>query len=356
MKDRLFISGLALGIENETCTCSNYNIDWLFNYPSTLLWAKKIVITDKIWSVITNDSFFPGVTNQKEKEFAKAIKMIFELLYSFDLIEIVNVEGIISKELEEDIYKAINNDINQLALSFPESVSVDEDCRFLKVDGMSYCIPELWTIYASFIYSRHFDSNSLSSPTELNYFNYKFNLGANKVNELNRKVDIFQNIFEANLPNEPIGHIYLYDTAKQCLSCTHEEKCKDTYLIDIEKNVKSLLEKRDYDEIHEMTNVLDSIYKKKLDIGTEQLPQEILREFELKKRDINKKIKNVFPKVKRWSNLTTFISIPVALAGVITGHPELIIPSASTVALGKGTEEMIKYLESKFKWVNFINK
>jgi len=356
MKDRLFISGLALGLENETCTCANYNIDWLFAYPSTLLWAKKLVVTDKIWSVITNGSFYPGVINQKEKEFAKAIKMIFELLDSYGLIEVVNAEGIISKELENEIYLAIDNDIKKLATTFPERVTVDDDCRFLKIDGMSYCVPELWTIYASFIYSRHFDSNSLSSPTELNYFDYKFSLGANKVNELNKKVDVFQNIFELNLPNEPIGHIYLYDNAKQCLNCAHEIKCKDTYLNEIEKNVKSILEKREYDEIHQMTNVLDSIYNKKLDIDTEYLSEDVLREFNLKKRDLNTKMRNVFPKVKRWSNLTTLISIPVALAGVITSQPELIVPGASVAALGKGTEEMIKYLESKFKWVNFINK
>lgn len=355
MKDRLFITGLALGLENDACACANYNIDWLFNYPSTLLWAKQIVVTDKIWSVITDGSFFPGVTNQKEQAFAKAIKMIFELLDSYGLIDIVDASDVISKELEKEIYDSINYDIQELSRLFPDVVTVDDKCEFLKIDGYSYCIPQLWTIYASYFYSRHFDSNSLSTPHELNFFDYKINLGANKLPELKQKIDVFQKVLEINLPNEPIGHIYLYDNAQKCIDCKHEIKCKDTYLNDIEKNVKSLLDKRDYDEIHQLTSTINQIYIKKEEIDSDYLSREVIREFNDKKKSLNKKIKSVFPKVKRWSNLTTFISIPITLAGVITGNPELIIPGASTASLGKGTEEMIKYFESKYKWINFLN-
>jgi len=177
MKDRLFITGLALGLENDACACANYNIDWLFRYPSTLLWAKQFVVTDKIWSVITSGSFSPGVSNQKEKEFAKAIKMIFELLDSYGLIDVVDASGVISKDLEKEIYESIDYDIRKLSTLFPDRVTIDDKCEFLKIDGFSYCIPELWTIYASYFYSRHFDSNSLSTPNELNFFEYKLILG-----------------------------------------------------------------------------------------------------------------------------------------------------------------------------------
>lgn len=356
MKDRLFITGLALGLDNESCLCGNYNIDWLFRYPSTLLWADKIVVTEKIWKIITDGKYSPSVSNEKENEFAKAIKLIFEILHSYDLIEIVDVSGVIEQQLEDEIYLSIQKDVDNLTRYYPDRVKTDKDCNFIEIDGFHYCIPHIWTIYASLVYSRYFNSNCLSDPGELNYLQYKLNFGANRIPELNKKVEVFQNVLEINLPNEPIGHIYLYDNAKQCFTCEHEVKCKDTYLNEIEKNVKKILDKREYDEIHQLTQTLDQIYTIRQNADIEYIARDVLNDFNEKKKQINKNIKSVFPKVRRWSNLTTFVSIPIALAGLITGKPELTIPGASVAALGKGAEEMLNYMESKFKWINFINK
>jgi hypothetical protein len=339
MGNKLFVTGLALGIENDACQCSNYNVDWLFNYPSTLLWAKKIIVTKNIWETITNARYYPSLTNQKEVAFGKAIKLIFEFLHSENIIEIVDIEGIITEDISNSIYDSIDSDIEILSKRYPQSFKQDEDGNYFKLNNDQYCIPKLWTIYAGLILSRYYNANGIFSQYELNYFDFKYRIGANKVEELKGKLHAFHNVLQLNLPNISIGHAYLFDQLEDCQKCTHELKCKDTYLSEIEKNIKSIIKKRDYDEIQQVINLLNKISEKRdfLDTG------------------INRRVKSVFPKIKRWSNLTTFVSIPVALSGLITGNPFLTIPGGMVTGIAKGTEELLKYYENKYNWINFLN-
>jgi len=356
MGNRLFITGLALGIENKACPCSNYNIDWLFNYPSTLLWAKKIIVTDTIWKTITQAKYSPATTNQKEEAFAKAIKLIFEILHAEGIIEIVDIKGIISDSVSNSIYDGIESDINTLAKRYPRSLKIEEDSNYFKLKGEMYCVPRLWTIYAGFILSRYFNANGLFSPYELNFYDFKYRIGAKKVDELNGKLHAFQNVLELNLPNLPIGHAYLYDSREECSKCLHELKCKDTYLLDIEKNIKSIIEKRQYDEIQQVLALLNKLSKKRDSLEQGINPIEFANEFSVEKTRINKRVKSVFPKIKRWTNLTSFVSIPVALSGLVIGNPFLLASGGVVTGIAKGSEELIKYFENKYNWIKFLNK
>lgn len=356
MENRLFVTGLALGIENEACPCSNYNIDWLFEYPSTLLWAKKIIVTKSIWETITQAHFSPSSTNQKEEALGKAIKVIFEMLHAEGIIEIVDINGIITEEVSESIYSSIEADIESFESRFPRSFKSEDDKRYFNLNDEMYCVPKLWTIYAGFILSRYFNANGLFSPSDLNYYDYKYRIGANKVDELKGKLHAFQNVFELNLPDLPIGHAYLYDSKELCDKCAREQKCKDSYLVDIEKNIKSIIEKRNYDEIQQIISLLSKLSKKRDSVEFGINPTEFANEFSEEKSKINKRVKSVFPKVKRWTNLTTFVSIPVALSGLVTGNPFLSVSGGVVTGIAKGSEELLKYFENKYNWINFLNK
>ncbi|MFH1320376.1 MAG: hypothetical protein ABII90_06975 [Bacteroidota bacterium] len=356
MSDKLFVTGLALGIENEACPCTNYNIEWLFNYPSTLLWAKKIIVTESIWKIITQANYAPTVLNQKEEAFAKAIKLIFEILYSEDIIEVVNTKGIITEEISDLIYAGIKTDIETLAKRYPKSFKLEDDSNYFTLKNDMYCVPKLWTAYAGFILSRYFNANGLFNSFELKYYDYKYRLGADRVDELKGKYHAFQNVLELNLPNLQIGHEYLYDHKNECNKCTRELKCKDSYLIDIEKNINAIIQKRNYDEIQQIISLLNKISKKRDSNDFAINPLEFANEFSSEKKKINKKVKLVFPKIKRWTNLITFVSIPVALGGLVTGNPFLAISGGIVTGIAKGSEELIKYFENKYNWINYLNK
>jgi len=49
-------------------------------------------------------------------------------------------------------------------------------------------------------------------------------------------------------------------------------------------------------------------------------PNDVITNFNDKKKKIRKNIYTVFPKVKRWANIATMISIPISVFGVATGN------------------------------------
>jgi len=79
-------------------------------------------------------------------------------------------------------------------------------------------------------------------------------------------------------------------------------------------------------------------------------------DLELRESHLQKLIHSVFPKVRRWSSVTTLVSIPVALAGVAIGSPLFIISGSSLAGISHLSKEATKLLSNKYSWVSFRNK
>jgi hypothetical protein len=100
-----------------------------------------------------------------------------------------------------------------------------------------------------------------------------------------------------------------------------------------------------------MKIVFDAIAKSSAD--KDYTAKDIQREFKEKEVATQKKLYSVFPKVQRWSNLTTILSIPVIVAGSATASPLLAGLGAGIAGISKTIEKYITILESKSRWVCF---
>ncbi|KAA6319636.1 hypothetical protein EZS27_030492, partial [termite gut metagenome] len=100
----VFISGLAIGNECGTCACSNINVDWLFSYPSNLLWIDKVYISHPIWEAIINEQTPEEIGKGKKIEFNKATKLIFEILDSVGMVEVVNTKSLLTEDFVSGLY------------------------------------------------------------------------------------------------------------------------------------------------------------------------------------------------------------------------------------------------------------
>ena len=83
---------------------------------------------------------------------------------------------------------------------------------------------------------------------------------------------------------------------------------------------------------------------------------EIKKSFMERQNTINRNIKKVFPKIKRWTNLATIISTPATMYSAINKNFEATLISASIGGVSKVIDESLKYYENKNNWVSFINK
>jgi hypothetical protein len=360
--NKVLVTGLALGKSFDTCDVCNFDMDWLLRYPSVLVWADKILIPEGIWQVASTGNFpFPD----KYPELSKCVQLIFNVAKSKDIIEIVKPETVIDQSLNDSIAEQVEKDRVQLSKLFPDNIKLGIDVEKDKegyvpgqifIDGVEYCFPSMWTVYASLTLARTWDADCLFGDTSLNLCKYKFGLSSFSQNVGTGSIESFQSIFDAYLPNESIFPEYLVTSKDLCAMCKHESACKDTYLLTLETNLENLLSWRDYDEMIQLRSIIDEIVDRRIKVGGIIDPNDIRQDFQDKQNKLRQRIQLVFPKVRRWVNITTILSIPVVLAGIATSSPLFTIAGGSLAGLSQATKQVVEFLSNKYSWIGFTSK
>jgi hypothetical protein len=353
--NKLLVTGLATGIDAGVCQVCNYDLDWMLEYPSLLLWADRLLVPGSIWKVIQNEKF------PKPNEVAKCCKLVFDIVNSEGLIEIKKSSPVVDDILREDIFTQVDHDIDQMKQLFPEKISQknlskkgDQGFNETIVDGYGYCPPYLWSIYSNLILARLWEANCLFDSTALNFLRFKFG-----ISEFPREADSgrsksFVTVFKSYLPNEPLLSTYVFHKEGKCKKCLHHKRCEDSYLSDLEKKVYELLKWREYDEFQQAKTVIDSIIEKHESAEGLVDPAGVARDFHDKQVKLQKRVRNIFPKVKRWSNVAAMVSIPVGVASVAAGNSIVSVSSAALFGLSRLGKEYIDLLESKYRWLGFL--
>ncbi len=60
---------------------------------------------------------------------------------------------------------------------------------------------------------------------------------------------------------------------------------------------------------------------------------------------------SVFPRVERWSNMVTVMSVPAIVAGVSTGSTTLASIGAGIAGVATVSNKYVEILRSKYRWV-----
>lgn len=337
--NKVLITGMEIGNEIGLCGgCSSLDFTWLLNKPSILMWADKISITDIALRKILNNS---------NTKIDKSIKLILEIAEANNLLDIVTID----EKLKGEISKNTEIVENEVVKEYIIKGNNTEDIKFIKdiqIGEFEYCLPYVVSLYRELEMAKIIGANCLFNEKDLNYMKNR------KIS--NNKYDMIGEIFKIYFPNDIILHNYLFEEENNCHKCRNFSNCSDIYLKEIEKNTQEILKWRDYDEICSAKHEIDKIIKMKDKIGVDYNIEDVKKEFLIKQKEINKNMKKVFPKIKRWTELVTIFSLPVTICSAATDNPKITIASATTQAIAKGIESVLNYYENKNNWVGFINK
>jgi hypothetical protein len=353
--NKLLVTGLALGKSIGSCDVCNFDYAWIIQQPSLFVWADKIVLTPYIWEIIEGKNW------PEPSKLAECCKLIFDMAGSDNMIEILDPSKVITESMSEAIYTQIEADIEAFKRFFPDRVRLEKlgdnpDSPFeLVLDEQGgYCPVRIWSIYASLILARQWDTTCLLDRDILNFCKYKFGISNLPQQQAAISVDTFKTVFKPLLPNVALFPEYAIESEGRCKSCKSETACSEGYLRVVEERMRSLLDWRRYDEVQEIKRVISSIVELR-DTGEKALnPGDILREFEAEEARLRKQIQSVFPKVTRWANVATMLSIPVAVAGLATGASLLTLTGSAVAGAAQIAKEGVGYMKSKYQWVSFL--
>lgn len=342
---KVLVSGLGFGHEFNICETCWVDYSWLIHNPSVLLWADKIIFPEYS---------FKEQLKQNDNKSDKAINLVLNMANDNNLIEFSDVRNMYTKEVSEMFFEQAQLDREELLKHFPENVQQGDEKvpDEIVINGQAYCGAYIASLNASLFLSEQLNANCLFGNHDYNFLKYKFGYNCSK--DMNYHTKVFDEVFSTIFPNELVLHSYAFEREEHCKKCLNYTECRKKYLTSIEKNMNSIIKLRDTDELcrakEELQKIVDS--KSQFDIIN---IEDIKKEYKEKQIKINRNIKKIFPKVKRWTNLTSVVAASITAGGAISGNPVAATIGTVTLGASKIMNESMKYYENKNSWVGFIN-
>lgn len=345
--NKVLVTGLGAANDLGICETCNLDFSWLLDNPSTLLWADQIYIPK---------NGFELAMAQNEEKHEKVINMFLNIAKEHNLIETVDLSSMYQKSTGTEIYKKMLTDSQALLETFPGIVrkgdpGVPDE---ILIEDQHYCGAWMASIYLGIQIAEDIKANCLFSKREHTFLKYMYGLNSKNIagSGIN---NAYSEIFSLYLP-ESIGvHNYAFIPEEKCRRCETYSKCKKNYLANTESALNTVLHWRDYDEIHQAKEEIDKIIKLKGEIYSSKDIDDIIKKFQERQDKINKNINKRFPKIQRWTKMTTVLATPVTIASAITGNVPLTIGGAVATGLAQATESLLDVYKSKHNWVGFVN-
>ena len=354
-ENKILVTGMALGLDPDVDACHkcNYDLHWLYDYPSTLLWTDKIILTPEIYSFIMQEER----TTKPDQE-NEATRLIFQILEDMKMLEINRVSTAISKELADAIYYKIILDKEELKKRNDPNLRFTPEGEIpikLFIGDTDYCGQILWSIYASLLLAYKWNANILFTDYARKYLSLKYFV-SNKDSHLLpiSKLSSLSEIFSVILPESSLIPSIVFGNPN-CLSCANKQECNTDYLKIAEKNMLQIMEWRSYDELHSLRNFVQKITDQ-IEKNDELTFNDLSKMFKDEKNKISRKIKSVFPKIERWTKVISSISAPITVFGIASNSPLVASIGAGAYGIGTVLDNYIAIQRSKYKWLGFYNE
>lgn len=111
----------------------------------------------------------------------------------------------------------------------------------------------------------------------------------------------------------------------------------------------------EHEEIIEFCKVLDHICDTKFKNCFEIDSHDLIRELNIEKVKVQRKLNKSYNKVKNWSKLIGIISAGLSL-GAIFNNPTITAVGGMGIFASQTMEQINDYFHKKYNWVNFVNQ
>ena len=133
-KNRIIVSGLSLlqdvvsPNDDSACFACDFDLEWMFNHPSTLIWADAIIVSPSIINSIKKEVSPYGDSNS----WGKIARIFFEVADDLGVLEIKDPGGLLTQNFFDSIEARLEKERVLLSRQFPDAARYDDN---IKVPG-----------------------------------------------------------------------------------------------------------------------------------------------------------------------------------------------------------------------------
>lgn len=351
MKTKLLVPGTSLMLLDEDereKSISYVATEWLISHPHVILWSDEIYMAD---------SDFKAIHTYSDDEIASgSIRLLFDKLERSGVIKTFNPSSIASPVLKEAIEKQVIEDEERWKvekLTDPDTGKID--MANIRIGDLDICRFRLQSVYSSLAIANVLDSYCLFSTYEYELCKKRF--GEISIKSASLQKQPFQEVLEIFVPDFQLLGDYIINR-EQCIKCKNEEKCASRCIDQTEEAISTVLDLRERDEMVELKEVILEVIEKvrEKENGDSSEKERLKIEIHEKVKKYKYRLFKTFPKVERWAHITTVMSIPISFAGTIAGSSLVSFLGIGLLGSSQIATETIKYLQSKYQWIGFLDK
>lgn len=345
--NNVLITGLGIASDLGLCDACNLDFSWLFSNLSVVLWADSIMVPKQS---------FEKLRQVQESKDEKAIGLFLDLAENHGLIKKIDISSTYQGLVGEQIYSTMQKNSEALMSTFPESIRKGSEGvpDEIIIGDEGYCGAWMSSIYAGLKVASDFGANCLFGEREHIFLKYLYGIHADiRTREIENK--IYSEVFSLFMPESMSIHNYAFINEEKCETCKNIDRCRNIYLIDTEESLEEMFRWKEYDELQQAKDAIDKIISFKDDVSSQKDIDDIKKEFRSTQDKINKNINRRFPKIERWTRMTTVLATPITIASAITGNIPITIGGTIATGLAQAAENLMEVYKSKNNWVGFVN-
>lgn len=346
--NRVLVTGL--GIANNLGMCESCNLDfvWLAKNPSVLLWADKIILPT---------TGYEATAMHNEEKHEKVINLFLEVADKANLLSKVDFSGVYLDSVVEGIQKSAILCEERLINTFPDKISKGDKGvpGEIIIENEGFCLPYVESVLASLKVASDYDANCLFSEHEHKLLKYIYNSDTASSSGAVQN-SVYNEVFSLYMPEAMKIHEYAFTNPHACSKCKNETDCQNTYLNETEKALQNIFKWREYDEIQQAKEEINKILRTKNEIKTKEDLEDVVKSFQGRQEIVNKNINKRFPKIERWTKMTTVIGACLTAVSKASDNTPLTIAGAATTVAAVAAKELLEVYKSKNNWAGFINE
>ena len=321
------------------------SLEWLFTNASVLLWADKLLITERDYEHLHRQQYFDDDIDRE------CARMFFDRLRAEGIIEVFNHNRFLNELVLESISCQVDRDENRWGV---EPGPPDERGRVahdtILIGEHRYCQPVVKGIYGSLTVARFLNCSCVFDSRERAFIEARFSTLGIAPEAVSAGQAVFRNLYQVMLPSIHIEREYqLFCDPRRGATCQKLPHCQSMAKANMQRLLEYILIAREKPELKRLAQRLSQIEQ---EVGPDEtrIRQALVREVRREQRNL----RAVYPAVHNWSRLTQKVSVPAVLYGTQLQQPLIWMTAAGLSALAEATHHTVDTIEEQHRWLTLL--